>query len=73
MKTRIVGIVLIAVVSIALLFTIALRFFPSLFQPSSIKQLQSVEVRQYQGENLSSVGDFIENSIKGPQYVDMTK
>jgi DMSO/TMAO reductase YedYZ molybdopterin-dependent catalytic subunit len=29
------------------------------------------EVREYQGENLSSVNDFRENSIKGPQYVDI--
>ena len=26
------------------------------------------EVREYQGENLSSINDFRENSIKGPQY-----
>jgi len=31
--------------------------------------LEPVEVREYQGENLSSVNDFRENSIKGPQYV----
>jgi DMSO/TMAO reductase YedYZ molybdopterin-dependent catalytic subunit len=33
-------------------------------------ELSGVEVREYQGENLSSVHDFRENSIKGPQYVD---
>jgi len=33
--------------------------------------LEPKEVREYQGENLSSVNDFRENSIKGPQYVDM--
>lgn len=33
--------------------------------------LASVEVREYEGEYLSSVKDFRENSIKGPQYVDM--
>ena len=32
--------------------------------------LDQVEVREYQGENLSSVNDFRENSIKGPQYID---
>ncbi len=36
-----------------------------------IKSLEAVEVREYQGENLSSIKDFRENSIKGPQYVDM--
>jgi DMSO/TMAO reductase YedYZ molybdopterin-dependent catalytic subunit len=29
------------------------------------------EVREYQGERLSSVNDFREHSIKGPQYVDI--
>jgi DMSO/TMAO reductase YedYZ molybdopterin-dependent catalytic subunit len=33
--------------------------------------LEPAEVREYQGENLSSVNDFRENSIKGPQYVDI--
>ncbi|MFA6088423.1 MAG: molybdopterin-dependent oxidoreductase [Candidatus Woesearchaeota archaeon] len=37
-----------------------------------IKSLQSVEVREYKGEKLSSIGDFRENSIKGPQYVNVT-
>jgi DMSO/TMAO reductase YedYZ molybdopterin-dependent catalytic subunit len=32
-------------------------------------QLDAVEVTEYQGEKLSSVYDFRENSIKGPQYV----
>ncbi len=32
--------------------------------------LASVEVREYQGENLSSVNDFRENSINGPQEVN---
>jgi DMSO/TMAO reductase YedYZ molybdopterin-dependent catalytic subunit len=34
------------------------------------KQLYPGEVRDYQGENLSSIGDFRENSIKGPQNVN---
>ena len=32
--------------------------------------LDQVEIREYQGEKLSSVNDFRENSIKGPQYID---
>jgi len=31
-----------------------------------------VEVRSYEGERLDSVNDFVENSIKGPQDVDIT-
>ena len=32
--------------------------------------LPAVEVRAYQGNDLSSINDFRENSIKGPQYVN---
>jgi DMSO/TMAO reductase YedYZ molybdopterin-dependent catalytic subunit len=35
-----------------------------------VGQLEGVEVREYQGQNLSSIDDFRENSIRGPQYVD---
>jgi DMSO/TMAO reductase YedYZ molybdopterin-dependent catalytic subunit len=35
-------------------------------------KLNTVEVRDYQGQKLSSVNDFIENSIKGPQYINIT-
>jgi DMSO/TMAO reductase YedYZ molybdopterin-dependent catalytic subunit len=31
-----------------------------------------VEIREYEGKRLSSVNDFRENSIKGPQHVDIT-
>jgi DMSO/TMAO reductase YedYZ molybdopterin-dependent catalytic subunit len=34
-------------------------------------ELEPVEVEAYQGENLSSVDDFRENSIKGPQHLDV--
>ena len=37
----------------------------------TIQALQTVEIREYQGENLSSIGDFRENSIKGPQTVSL--
>jgi DMSO/TMAO reductase YedYZ molybdopterin-dependent catalytic subunit len=33
-------------------------------------ELKPVEIREYEGERLSSVNDFQENSIKGPQRVD---
>jgi DMSO/TMAO reductase YedYZ molybdopterin-dependent catalytic subunit len=36
----------------------------------NITNLSSVEVREYQGEQLSSVRDFRENSIHGPQYIE---
>jgi DMSO/TMAO reductase YedYZ molybdopterin-dependent catalytic subunit len=34
-------------------------------------ELQPVEIREYEGMKLSSVDDFRENSIKGPQKVDI--
>ena len=37
---------------------------------ASTVQLPSSEVRDYQGQKLSSINDFEENSISGPQYVD---
>jgi DMSO/TMAO reductase YedYZ molybdopterin-dependent catalytic subunit len=40
-------------------------------ESNTATQLASVEVREYQGEDLSSINDFRENSIKGPQYVDI--
>jgi DMSO/TMAO reductase YedYZ molybdopterin-dependent catalytic subunit len=39
--------------------------------PSSTIPLDSVEVKEYQGQQLSSVNDFRENSIKGTQNVDI--
>lgn len=35
--------------------------------------LSSVEVRSYEGKDLSSIGDFRENSIKGPQQVNISE
>ncbi len=35
------------------------------------KELPPAEIREYEGVNLSSINDFIENSIKGPQQVDV--
>ncbi|MBN2102123.1 MAG: molybdopterin-dependent oxidoreductase [Candidatus Aenigmarchaeota archaeon] len=32
-------------------------------------QLDGVEINEYQGQKLSSVNDFMENSIEGPQHV----
>jgi len=37
---------------------------------NNVIQLDGVEVNDYKGEKLSSINDFRENSIKGPQYID---
>jgi DMSO/TMAO reductase YedYZ molybdopterin-dependent catalytic subunit len=34
------------------------------------RTLRLVEIREYEGQKLSSIDDFRENSIKGPQFID---
>lgn len=63
-----------AVFVLLILFIMALLFA---FKPwtaffSQPTQLAGVEVREYQGKLLSSVYDFRENSIKGPQHVNIS-
>ncbi|MGP6140564.1 molybdopterin-dependent oxidoreductase [Jeotgalibaca sp. A127] len=41
-------------------------------EKSSIEELVKVEVTEYEGKDLSSIADFRENSIKGPQYIDIS-
>ncbi len=35
--------------------------------------MNTIEIKEYQGENLSSINDFRENSIAGSQYIDKEK
>ncbi len=60
----------IALAAITIIMLLAIVISLDLIPPSTIP-LDSVEIREYQGEQLSSVNDFRENSIKGPQYVDI--
>jgi DMSO/TMAO reductase YedYZ molybdopterin-dependent catalytic subunit len=34
-------------------------------------ELGTTEIREYKGENLSSINDFRENSIRGPQHISL--
>jgi DMSO/TMAO reductase YedYZ molybdopterin-dependent catalytic subunit len=34
------------------------------------RMLYPEEIREYEGQDLSSIGDFKENSIRGPQHID---
>ena len=34
-------------------------------------ELEAVQIKEYSGERLSSVNDFHDNSIKGPQHIDI--
>jgi len=56
---------------IVIIMLLAIVISLDLLPPSTIP-LDSVEVTNYQGQQLSSVNDFRENSIKGPQYVNIT-
>jgi hypothetical protein len=41
-----------------------------IYWQSQPRFLYPQEIQEYQGQNLSSISDFRENSIKGPQQVD---
>lgn len=38
---------------------------------TNYESLAAVEIKEYQGTDLSSIADFHENSIKGSQYIDL--
>ncbi|MGB9937429.1 MAG: molybdopterin-dependent oxidoreductase [Methanobacterium sp.] len=51
---------------------LSVYFISSQLGPSESIKLDNVEVKEYNGQKLSSVNDFRENSIKGPQYINMS-
>jgi DMSO/TMAO reductase YedYZ molybdopterin-dependent catalytic subunit len=63
-KKGFVNITLLAVFLISLIAT-------SSCGANQSKSLESVQIKEYQGEKLSSINDFRENSIIGPQHVDV--
>jgi DMSO/TMAO reductase YedYZ molybdopterin-dependent catalytic subunit len=65
-KKLLLGILLIALV-LALISTYVISRWNALHP---IIDLKGVEVREYEGIDLSSINDFRENSISGPQYID---
>jgi DMSO/TMAO reductase YedYZ molybdopterin-dependent catalytic subunit len=68
-NSRFISIRVSALLSIAVLLFLA-GCFPSGGQSQDIADLAEIEVREYQGKDLSSITAFRENSIKGPQYID---
>ncbi|MCK8519286.1 molybdopterin-dependent oxidoreductase [Methanoculleus sp. 7T] len=58
-------IVILLIGAIAVLYTLDLAG-----NRPGVTELAPAEVREYQGEQLSSIADFRENSIHGPQYVN---
>jgi DMSO/TMAO reductase YedYZ molybdopterin-dependent catalytic subunit len=63
------GIIIVAVIVILLVGIPPARPGTPSGGPAS---LPAVEVRSYQGKDLSSASDFRENSIKGPQHVNIS-
>ncbi len=66
-KRAIIGYIVVAVIIVGFVAALV-RFGPF---NNKVTQLAGVEVREYQGKDLSSVNDFRENSIQGPQYVSI--
>ena len=52
---------------IVIILVVSATYF---YQTNTLSRLTAVEVREYEGQNLSSINDFRENSIKGPQHLD---
>jgi DMSO/TMAO reductase YedYZ molybdopterin-dependent catalytic subunit len=63
-KLLIIFLVIVMVLFVMVLLTGCLNYSP-------IKELKGVEIREYKGEKLDSVNNFRENSIKGPQYINI--
>jgi DMSO/TMAO reductase YedYZ molybdopterin-dependent catalytic subunit len=63
----IIGVVIVAVLGVIA----ALAVNQSGLVGDVPEELVAAEVQEYEGKDLSSINDFRENSIKGPQYVDI--
>ena len=61
---------LLFILSIIIVLAISIYVLAGQFGPSQPIKLDNVEVKEYKGQKLSSVNDFRENSIKGPQYIN---
>ena len=68
MKKELVGIILLLVILIPFVLFICGCAGD---MPASAKELGAVEIGEYEGEKLSSIDDFRENSISGPQVIDI--
>ena len=60
-----------AIVSVIIIAILSVLGFNAYLDHRRVRQLEGVEVREYQGEKLGSITEFRENSIKGPQDVDV--
>jgi DMSO/TMAO reductase YedYZ molybdopterin-dependent catalytic subunit len=62
---RFKGILITTVALLLIVFIIA-----CLYWQTTPRVLFPEEIREYEGQDLSSIGNFRENSIKGPQYIN---
>ena len=60
------------ILAVIIILGIFVYIFAGQFNLSGPIKLDNVEVKEYKGQKLSSVNDFRENSIKGPQYINIT-
>ena len=67
-KTAITVVALITV----LLVSVSLYWENLSKSPERAKELEPITVKEYEGKKLSSIDDFRENSIMGPQKVEIT-
>jgi len=71
-KIKVNDIILIAFV-VVMVVGLSYYFFTTFNKIRGMRHLDVVEVDNYEGEDLSSINDFQENSIKGPQYINQEK
>ena len=71
-KTPVLIVIAIIIIVTTVFLLLGVQVSRSISPPGGPNALPAVEVRAYQGNDLSSVNDFRENSIRGPQYVNIS-
>ena len=71
-KTPVLIVIAIIIIVTTVFLLLGVQVSRSISPPGGPNALPAVEVRAYQGNDLSSVNDFRENSIRGPQYVKIS-
>ena len=61
-------VIIAAILIVATLYAVDLIALSGV-RESQVQELAPAEIREYEGEDLSSITAFRENSIKGPQYI----
>ena len=69
-KTLAITVIVVIILIVAVFLLLGGQGSRSILSPGGTDALSAVEVRAYQGNDLSSINDFRENSIRGPQYVN---